>query len=167
MRPRMAVQQQHRLPVAAAPEAHRHLADVDRFEPEAFEHELLRPARRPCVGRGRPRLARCPIDPGSWPETSTTDWHGHWAAWGISVRVMPRVRAGAVHVVESTRLAVRRLKVAVRRGSCATGEADGVPTAGCAQLVLDASGGERSSESGMQHLEPPLVYGDASLNAER
>ena len=34
----------------------------------------------------------------------------------------------------------------------ATGEADRVPTGGRAQLVLDVSGGERSSESGMQHL---------------
>jgi hypothetical protein len=59
------------------------------------------------------------------------------------------------------------LKVAITRGSRTTGEADGVPTGGRAQLVLDASGGERSSESGMQHLEPPLVYDDDSLNPER
>ena len=169
MRPRMAVQQHHRLPVAAVPYAQRHLADVDIFEREAFEHELLRPARRPRVGRGRRRLTRCPIDPGSRPRAaSTTDWHGHRAAWGISVRVMPRAWAGAVHVVESTRIAVRRLKVAATRGSCTTtGEADGVPTGGRAQLVLDVSGGERSSESGMHHFEPPLVYDDDSLKPER
>ncbi len=80
---------------------------------------------------------------------------------------MPRAWAGAVHVVESTRIAVRRLKVAATRGSCTTSEADGVPTGGRAQLVLDVSGGERSSESGVQHLEPPLVYGDDSLKPER
>jgi hypothetical protein len=34
----------------------------------------------------------------------------------------------------------------------ATGEADRVPPGGRAMYVLDASGGERSSESGMQHL---------------
>lgn len=89
------------------------------------------------------------------------------AAWGISVRVMPRAWAGAVHVVGLTRIAVRRLKVAATGGSCTTGEADGLPTVGRAHLVLDASGGERSSESGMQHLESPLVYGDDSLKPER
>ena len=34
----------------------------------------------------------------------------------------------------------------------ATGEADRVPPGGRAMSVLDLSGGERSSESGMQHL---------------
>ena len=33
----------------------------------------------------------------------------------------------------------------------ATGVTDGLPTGGRAQLVLDMSGSERSSESGMQH----------------
>jgi hypothetical protein len=33
-----------------------------------------------------------------------------------------------------------------------TGEADGVPPGGRAMMVLHACGGERSSESGMQHL---------------
>ena len=164
----MAVRRYERPPVAAVPYVQRHLADVDMFEREAFEHKLLRPARRPRLGRGSPRLTRCPSDPGSRPQAaSTTDWHGQRAAWGISVRVMPRAWAGAVHVVESTRIAVRRLKVAATRGSCTTSEADGVRTGGRAQLVLDVSGGERSSESGMQHLEPPLVYGDDSLKSER
>jgi hypothetical protein len=36
------------------------------------------------------------------------------------------------------------------------GEADSAPMGGRAQLVLDVSGGERSSESGMQHLS--LLY---------
>jgi hypothetical protein len=44
------------------------------------------------------------------------------------------------------------IEVAATRGSFTTGEADGVPTGGRAQLVLDVSGDERSSESGMQHL---------------
>lgn len=79
---------------------------------------------------------------------------------------MPRAWAGAVDGVGLTRIAVRRLKVAAMRRSCATGEADGVPTGRRAHLVLDASGGERSSQSGMQHLEPPLVYGDDSLKPE-
>jgi hypothetical protein len=79
---------------------------------------------------------------------------------------MPRAWPGAVHVVGLTRLDVRRLKVAATRGSCTTGEADGVPTGGRADLVLDASGGERSSEIGMQHLEPPLAYSDDSLKPE-
>jgi hypothetical protein len=162
MRPRMAVQQHHRLPVAAVPCAQRDLADVGIFEREAFEQWLIRPARCPRVGRGSPRLTRCPIDPGARAETSTTDWHGHGAAWGLSVRIMPRAWAGAVHVVESTRIAVRRLRVGAARGSCTTGEADGVPTGGRAQLVFDASGGDRSSESRMQHFEPPLVHDDWS-----
>jgi hypothetical protein len=34
----------------------------------------------------------------------------------------------------------------------ATGEADRPPPSGRAMSVLDVSGGERSSESGMQHL---------------
>jgi hypothetical protein len=38
VRPRVAVQHHHRLPVAAAPYAQRHLADVDIFEREVFEH---------------------------------------------------------------------------------------------------------------------------------
>jgi hypothetical protein len=37
----------------------------------------------------------------------------------------------------------------------ATGEADRVRSDGRAMSVLDLSGGERSSESGMQHLKPP------------
>ena len=40
MRPRMAVQQHHRPPVAAMPDAQRNIADVDIFEREAFAHEL-------------------------------------------------------------------------------------------------------------------------------
>lgn len=80
---------------------------------------------------------------------------------------MPRVWARALHAVEPTRIAVRRLKVAVGSGSRTTGDADGVPTGGRASLVLDASGGERSSESGMQHFEPPVVYDDDSLKPER
>lgn len=64
MRPR-AVQQHHRLSVVAVPSAQRHLADVDMLEREAFAHELLRPARRPREGRGRPLPTRCRIDPGS------------------------------------------------------------------------------------------------------
>jgi hypothetical protein len=79
---------------------------------------------------------------------------------------MPRAWAGAIHVVESTRIAVRRLKVAAARGSCTKGEADGVPTGGRAQLVLGVGGGKRSSESGMHHFEPPLVHGDDSLQPE-
>jgi hypothetical protein len=37
----------------------------------------------------------------------------------------------------------------------ATGEADRPPPSGGAMEVLDVSGGERSSETGMQHLELP------------
>jgi len=36
----MAVQQHHRPPVAAMPDAQRNIADVDIFEREAFAHEL-------------------------------------------------------------------------------------------------------------------------------
>lgn len=79
---------------------------------------------------------------------------------------MPRAWAGAVHGVGLTRIAVRRLKVAATRGSGTTGEADGAPTSRRAHLVLDASGGERSSQGGMQHLEPPVIYGDDSLKPE-
>lgn len=77
----MAVQQNHRLPVAAVPYAQRHFADVDVFEREAFEHELLGPRD----ARVRDKAGRCLLDarsiPARGPErTSTTDWHGHRAA---------------------------------------------------------------------------------------
>jgi hypothetical protein len=49
----------------------------------------------------------------------------------------------------------------------AAGETDRARTGGRALLVLDVSGGERSSESGMQHLSLLLAYVDSSLNAER
>jgi hypothetical protein len=146
----MALQQHHRLPVAAVPYAQRHLADVDVFEREAFEPELLRPARRPREGRGRPRLTRCPIDPGSRPRADVDDG----LAW-------PYDRLGNLgwcHAVglggrgRRSRFDADRCEVAVTRGSFTTGEADGVPAGGRAQLVLDVSGDERSSESGMQHL---------------
>jgi hypothetical protein len=80
---------------------------------------------------------------------------------------MPCAWADAVHVIEWAWIAVRRLKVAATRGFCTTGEADGAPTGGRADLVLAASGGERSSESGMQHPQPPLVYGDHSHKPEQ
>jgi len=48
----------------------------------------------------------------------------------------------------------------------AAGEADRVPAGGRALVVLDVSGGERSSESGMQHMSLLLAYVDSSLNAE-
>jgi hypothetical protein len=48
----------------------------------------------------------------------------------------------------------------------ATGKTDRVPTGGRAQFVLDVSGRERSSESGVQHLSLLLAYVDSSLNAE-
>ncbi|HEY4830846.1 MAG TPA: hypothetical protein VIH85_29025 [Solirubrobacteraceae bacterium] len=64
---------------------------------------------------------------------------------------MPRTWAAAVRVVEWPRIAVRRFRVAATRGSCTTGEADDAPPGGRADLVLAASGGERSSEIGMQH----------------
>jgi hypothetical protein len=37
------------------------------------------------------------------------------------------------------------------------GETDRVPTGGRAMQVVDVSAGERSSESGVQHFEPPLA----------
>jgi hypothetical protein len=43
----------------------------------------------------------------------------------------------------------------------ATGEADRVPPGGRAMSVLDVSGGERSSEIGMQHFEPRFLHDDA------
>lgn len=156
----------------AARGAYTALMFADSFERRSSqdlfgEHELLRPARRPLVGRRSPRLTRCRIEPASRPQAaSTTDWPGHRTAWGISVRVMPRTWAAAVHAVEWTRIAVRRLRVAATRGSCTSGEADDAPTGGRADLVLAASGGERPSESGMQHFQPPLVYGDDSLKPE-
>jgi hypothetical protein len=74
VRPRVAVEQHHRLAVAAVPYAQRHLADVDMLEREAFEHELLRPARRPREGRGRPLPpTRCRIYPGSRPRAHVDD----------------------------------------------------------------------------------------------
>ena len=48
----------------------------------------------------------------------------------------------------------------------ATGESDRVPAGGRAMEVLDVSGGERSSESGMQHLGLLWVYVHHSLEAE-
>jgi hypothetical protein len=44
----------------------------------------------------------------------------------------------------------------------ATGEADHVPPGGRAVEVLDVSGGERSSEIGMQHLSSFLSDGASS-----
>ena len=62
-----------RPPVAVMPDAQRHLADVDVFECEVFARELLRPARRPYEGRGRPLPTRCRIDPGSRPRADVDD----------------------------------------------------------------------------------------------
>jgi hypothetical protein len=39
----------------------------------------------------------------------------------------------------------------------AMGETDRVPAGGRAMSVIDVSAGERSSESGVQHFEPPLA----------
>jgi hypothetical protein len=64
-------------PRKTVPYAQRHVADVDIFEREAFEHELLRPARRPRVGRDRPRLTQCRIDSGSRPRADVD----HGLAW--------------------------------------------------------------------------------------
>jgi hypothetical protein len=49
----------------------------------------------------------------------------------------------------------------------ATGESDRVPAGGRAMEVLDVSGGERSSEIGMQHFEPRFLCDDASPHAEQ
>lgn len=43
------------------------------FERAVFKHELLRPARPPREGRGRPLSARCRIDPGSRPQADVHD----------------------------------------------------------------------------------------------
>lgn len=79
--PRMAVLERHRLPGAAMPHAQRHLADVDIFELEAFEHGRSDPRDV----RVRDEAGRSLLDARSTPargpkRTSTTDWHGHRAA---------------------------------------------------------------------------------------
>jgi hypothetical protein len=49
----------------------------------------------------------------------------------------------------------------------ATRQADRVPPRGRAMQVLDVSGGERSSEIGMQHFEPRFLHDDASPHADQ
>ena len=46
MRTRMAVQQHHRPPLTATPDAQRHLANVDVLERKAFEHKVPLPSAR-------------------------------------------------------------------------------------------------------------------------
>ena len=81
VRPRVAVQQHHRLSVAAMPDAQRHLADVDIFEREAFEHELLRLAQDVRV---RDEAGRASLDARSIrlaaPSGRRRRGHGHRAA---------------------------------------------------------------------------------------
>ena len=78
VRPRVAVQHHHRLPVAAMPDAQRHIADADMLELEAFEHIYSGSHAHPREGRGR---ARASLDAQSIPalgpeRTPRTDGHG-------------------------------------------------------------------------------------------
>lgn len=81
VRPRVAVPQHHRLPVAAMPDAQRHIADVDMLELEAFEHVYSGShASRVWDEAGRASLDARSI-PALGPERAPrTDGHGHGAA---------------------------------------------------------------------------------------
>ena len=59
VRPWMAMQQHHRLALAAMAHAQHHLSHVDMLEREAFEYEQLLPA----LPLGRTPFSRCPRRP--------------------------------------------------------------------------------------------------------